>query len=129
MLPAFSLLPGLASARKLLDILNRLRGITAPIDSPSGLRAALTVLLELLSLVGVEAAFVAKLQKVLDDAAVFNVVLALFQYAYGHLAQERESGDGGVRINATTVNVEALADWLPFVLQLMNLLYGFGVKR
>ena len=117
------LFPSFSLVRKILDLLSQLREIGDPLTSAKGLRDSLAVLLALISMLGVDAAFVARVQKILDDQGVFNIVLAIVQYLHGLAASD--TAGGGVHINGVTVEAQAWSDWLPLVIELVNLLMRF----
>jgi len=123
--PARAAIVRLGTLRDLLALLAALRDLREPVTSPAGLRQSIALLLRLAELVGVEPAWIERLRKILDDPGAFNIVLAVVQYALGLAAREAA---GTVRLagcesdEGVEVTAEALAEWLPPVIQIVGLL-------
>ena len=123
--PAHAAIVRLTTLRDLLALLAALRDLREPVTSPAGLRQSISLLLRLAELVGIEPAWIERLRTILDDPGAFNIVLAVVQYALGLAAREaagvvRLAGcesDEGIEVTA-----EALAEWLPPVIQIVGLL-------
>jgi hypothetical protein len=138
---ASALLAGrFARLRQIVELLGQLGQLDEPISTPGGLRAALELLVQVGTMLGIDAAWIAKLQSILSSDAAFRIVLALVRLAMeaggalaGEVDDERASGApvdesaSGIRLagcdNAQTiVTAQALADWLPIVVEIIALL-------
>ncbi|MEX2120998.1 MAG: hypothetical protein WD847_15510 [Pirellulales bacterium] len=114
--------------RELLRLLAALRQISEPLTTPQGLRKAITALLDLAVFLGLDDALVERIRLILFDEGVFQLVLAIVGYLAGVLRLEEGGGDGRLRLMAVDTyaesNVEArgFLEWLPFVLQLIELI-------
>jgi hypothetical protein len=120
-----ALFPGrFASLRQLFELVSQIGRLSEPITSAAGLRKAIEIVVSLGRLVGIDAALVDRLQAALDNEAVFGVVLALVRLAAQ--AATVSNDDRGLRISSADVDVvltgQAIADWLPIVLELIELL-------
>jgi hypothetical protein len=111
----------------LLDLLAQIGRLEEPITSPGGLRKAIAIAAALGRMGGVDAAWLDRLQSALDNEAVFGVVLALIRLAAQ--AATASNHDEGLRVTAADADVvltgKALADWLPIVLELIELFRAF----
>jgi hypothetical protein len=122
--PANALFLGrFASLRQLVELLSRLGRISEPITSPAGLRQTIEAAIAIGRLVGLDGAWLDRLQSALDNEAVFGVVLALVRLAAE--AATARGDEHGVRVTAADADVvlsaKSLADWLPIVLELVEL--------
>lgn len=133
-----ALLPGrFTRLRQIVDLLGQLGQLTEPISTPAGLRAALELPVQVGTLLGIDAAWLAKLQTVLKSDIAFRIVLALVRLALeasGAIADGEDfvhsseagavdvlrldAGDGDLAI----VSSQGLADWLPVVIEIIALL-------
>lgn len=117
------LLGRFASLRQLIELLSQLGRISEPITSPTGLRQTIEAALAVGRLVGLDGAWLERLRSALDNEAVFGVVLALVRLAAE--AATARGDEQGVRVTAADAEVvltpKALADWLPIVLELIEL--------
>lgn len=117
----------LTTLRDLLALLAALRELREPVTSPAGLRQSIALLLRLAELIGIEPAWIERLRRILEDPGAFNIVLAVVQYALGLASRDSSSG-GVVRLagcdgdEGVEVTAEALAEWLPPVIQIVGLL-------
>jgi hypothetical protein len=123
-LPA-ALFPGrFGSVRQLLELLAQYGRLDEPITTPEGLRQAIQFALAVGRLVGLDAGWLERLQAALDNEAVFDVVLALLRLAAQ--AATASNDDAGLRISTADADVvltgQAIADWLPIVLELVELI-------
>jgi hypothetical protein len=119
------LFPGrFGSVRQLLELLAQLGRLDQPITTPGGLRQAIQFAVAVGRLVGLDAGWLERLQTALDNEAVFGVVLALVRLAAQ--AATASNDDAGLRISAADADVvltgQAIADWLPIVLELVELI-------
>jgi len=119
--------PRFSAIRELLRLWLQLREIEEPLTSPDGLRETLRVVARLAELVGIDAAIVDRILAVLGDEAAIEVILALLQYALG-LIDASSQPDGELRLvmletdQSVQIAPQALIDWLPFVMTLIDLL-------
>ncbi|MEX0710899.1 MAG: hypothetical protein WD278_01030 [Pirellulales bacterium] len=127
-------MPGLLAAnqfqrfRELLRLLAALRDISEPLTTPEGLKKAIAVLLELAAFLGLDQELVERIRLILSDERVFQLVLAIVGYLAGLLRLNGETGDGRLRLTAVdgqaefNVETRGFLEWLPFVLQLIELI-------
>lgn len=111
------------SLRQLVELLSRLGSISEPISSPAGLRQTIEAALAIGRLAGLDGVWIERLQSALDNDAVFGVVLALVRLAAE--AATARGDESGVRVTSadtdTVLTAKALSDWLPIVLELIEL--------
>ena len=115
----------LGKLRDLLDVIAALRRIQQPINTPNGLRQAVQLLARVAELLGLDSRWTARLQSILDNPAVFDVVLAIVQYVSQQLADDRrDNGEIAALAEPTmlSINAQGFAEWLPMVLQIVDLL-------
>ncbi len=121
--PNALLLGRFGSLRQLVELLSRLGRISEPITSPAGLRQTIEAALAIGRLVGLDGVWIDRLQSAIDNEAVFGVVLALIRLAAD--AATARSDENGFRVTSVDADVvlspKALADWLPIVLELIEL--------
>lgn len=119
-------LGSLSKLRDLLGLLADIRAITAPLTSADGLKQALTLVLHLADVIGVDPAWSNRLAAILADPGVFNVVLAIIKYLSGVAGAEKS--DNTIRVQPSASEPEVIVDetsflaWLPVVIQLVSLL-------
>ncbi len=70
----------LGTLSELLDLLAKLSKLSDPLNTANGLRSAIELLLRMGSLVGLDSDWLAWLEGVLENPAVFNLVLAVVSY-------------------------------------------------
>lgn len=114
-----------AKIRELLNILAALRDLTEPITTADGLRQTIELLARVARLVGVDPRWIDRLVSILDDEATFRVVLAIVHFVLNSVARKAEGG--AVRITLSEdddvhLTAHAFIDWLPLVMQIINLL-------
>jgi hypothetical protein len=123
---AFQLGSSLATLRQVLDLISSLRKLGDPLTSAEDLRASIALLVQLGGALGIDRAWTDRVSSALNDERVFAIVLAIVQYVAG--LSGRELGDGTLKVQNTVtgeslhVEPQALADWLPIVVQLISLL-------
>jgi len=110
-----ALLPGdvLPRLRQALTLLAALRNLTASPTSADGLKQSLALVFELAQLVGLDPQWIDRAQQLVNDPAVFNILLAVVQY----LAQSPATN-----VNASALDAQSLADWLPLLFELLHAL-------
>ncbi len=112
--------------RELLQVIADLQDVNAPLTSPDGLRRAVELVLKLGELLGLDPAWLERLRPILTDDGVLNIVLAVWQFVLG--ARHEADGEETIRCQVlgtdapVVVTRQALADWLPIVVQLISLL-------
>ncbi|MDZ4820123.1 MAG: hypothetical protein SGJ20_14240 [Planctomycetota bacterium] len=122
---------------ELLELLAALRALDQPLQTAAGLRAGLELLLRLAEFVGLDRTWSDRVREILTNPRVFDVVLALVRY-FGALvslpgdatAAQFDASTPGRRPVSTlagadevveTIDAQALVDWLPVVLQIIEL--------
>ncbi|RIK84412.1 MAG: hypothetical protein DCC68_01660 [Planctomycetota bacterium] len=112
-----------ASLKELVALLKSLGRLDEPITTPAGLRRVIELALSLGKLVGLDATWLQRLQSALDNEAVFELVLALVRLAAQ--AATARNHEKGLRIQTADAEVvlsaTAITDWLPIVLELIEL--------
>lgn len=116
--------PRWGKIRDVLAVLAAIRDIREPLGSAEGLRQSLALLIQLAEVVGVEPAWTGKLRSILEEPGVFAIVLALVQYVLG--TAPKAASDDCIRMGAAdgdvTLHAADFAQWLPLVVQLIQLL-------
>ena len=111
------------SLRQLIELLTRFGRISEPITSPAGLRQTIEAALAIGRLAGIDGIWIDRLQSALDNDVVFGVVLALVRLAAE--AATARGDESGVRVTSADADAiltpQSLADWLPIVLELIEL--------
>ncbi len=112
--------------RELLQVIADLQDVDAPLTSPEGLGRAVELVLRLGELLGLDAAWLDRLRPILTDEGVLNIVLAVWQFVLGSRHEFDSSETIRCRVagaeTPVVVTQQALADWLPIVVQLIALL-------
>ncbi len=112
--------------RDILSLIGDIRAITEPISSAEGLRQSIELLIHLASLVGIDSRWTDRLRSILDNDAVFDIVLAIVRYVSGIASHETDND--GVRVmladdgHEVVVDAQSFVDWLPIVIQIISLL-------
>ncbi len=112
--------------RELLQAIADLQDARVLPTTPDGLRRAVELVLKLGELLGLDAAWLERLRPILTDESVLKTVLAVWQFVLG--GRHDMAADDSIRVTVlgaetpVIVTQQALADWLPIVLQLINLL-------
>ncbi|MEX2118488.1 MAG: hypothetical protein WD847_02665 [Pirellulales bacterium] len=114
--------------RELLRLIAAIGAIDEPLTTPEGLKKAIAVVLELAAFLGLDDELVRRIGLVLTDETVFQIVLAIVRYLAGMLVVEGQPHDGRLRLTAVEgsdsveVDVAGFLDWLPIVLELIELI-------
>lgn len=112
--------------RELLQAIADLQDLDAVLTTPDGLRRAVELVLRLGELLGLDAAWLDRLRPIVTDDGVLRIVLAVWEFVLG--ARHEVDADEAVRCRVSGVEApvvvtqQALADWLPIVVQLISLL-------
>jgi hypothetical protein len=114
----------LAKLRDWLDLLAALGDFNQPINSPEGLRQAIAVLLRLGETVGLDPVWLARFGAVLEDPAVFDIVLAVEKYLLRLItAAPRPTPTTGTQPGENiTIQSLSLNDWLSLIAEVLQLL-------
>ncbi|MBL8830715.1 MAG: hypothetical protein JNM18_27320 [Planctomycetaceae bacterium] len=109
---------------RLAKLMQLLRTFSGPLTTPENLRQALNTLLEVAGLVGLDDEWVNRLEQILSDENVFQIVLAVVRALSGWSGAV-DSGNQ-LRVSSVsqqvTVHAQSFVDWLPIVVQLLQLL-------
>jgi hypothetical protein len=116
-----ALLPAevLPRLRQALTLLASIRNLTAPPTSADGLKQSLALVFELAQLVGLDPQWIDRAQQLVNDPAVFNILLAVVQYL-AQLAARSQSP--ATNVNASALDAQSLADWLPLLFEVLHAL-------
>jgi hypothetical protein len=112
--------------RELLQAIADLQDLDASFTTADGLRRAVELVLKLGELLGLDPAWLDRLRPIVTDDGVLNIVLAVWQFIVG--ARHEVDANDAVRCRVAgheqpvVVSQQALADWLPIVVQLISLL-------
>jgi hypothetical protein len=117
---------GLARLRWLAAWLAEWREMSEPLTEREGLRRTIELVIELGAQFGVEEAWLERLRTVLVNEQVFGIVLAIVRFVVDRLDgnDERLSAQAEV-----TVETAALVEWLPLVLELLQVVWRLRGKR
>lgn len=120
-------LPGNVNLSSLLALLKKLQQLAEPLATAAGLREAIGLLVQLGGAAGLNAAFLTNLESLLTDSSAFNTVLSIIAYLESLGTTNPPTGrpHGCDRDSAPTdltINAQSLADWLPVVIQILQLI-------
>jgi hypothetical protein len=117
---------GLSTLRQALQLLANIRNLAQPLASAAGLEQALTSLVQLANLLGVDTTWTARLQSILADPAVFNVVLLIVQHLLGSGSQPGTASPSPSpateQTQAIVLDQQTLSQWLPFITEIISLI-------
>jgi hypothetical protein len=116
--PAQFSFSSLANLRQIVGLISNLGSLERPL-TPDGLKQALEIVIQLANLIGVDPAWSGRVQAILDDPRVFNIVLAIVQYLSG-LAQP--ATNAAVSSQTVVVDEQSFSQWLPIVVEIVGLL-------
>ncbi len=112
----------LGNLRDWLDLLAALRDFNQPISTPEGLRQAIALLLRIGGTLGIDLAWLAQLGNLLNNPAVFDIVLAIERYLLTLIATKPTSGSGNSQPGSEiTIQALSLSDWLAIITQLLQI--------
>jgi hypothetical protein len=82
-------------------------------------------------LVGVDPAWAARLQAILDNPAVFDIVLAIARFVSSQFATDAAGDQMLAHDDPVTLDIDAqsFTAWLPIVLQILDLLRQLKQQR
>lgn len=119
------LLDRIGKIREILGLIGQLRGIREPLTDADGLRQSLDVLGRLAERIGIDADWIERITSILLDEDLFNVILAIVRLLAGFVASEQAENTVVVAMADGTdavVEVQAFVDWLPLIVQILDLL-------
>ena len=120
--------PQFEKLREFLRLLAALATIGEPFTTPDGIRKALAVVLQLAQFLALGQDFIERVQKILTDERIFQVVLSIVQYLAGALLTTIGPRDSRIRFEAaddshgTIIEAQDFLEWLPTVLQILELI-------
>jgi hypothetical protein len=124
--PRTSAIGDLGIVQQVLTLLADIRNLAQPLASAAGLQQALNSLVQLASLLGVNAAWIARVQSILADPTIFNVVLLIVQKVLGASSSvgsaEPTSSQAPTQAAAVVLDEQTLAQWLPFISEIISLI-------
>jgi hypothetical protein len=115
-------LPSKLNLQGLLALLKKLQQLAQPLATADGLRQAIEMLVQFGAAAGLNSAWISRLQNLLNDQNAFNTVLSIVAYL------ESLVGSGNPLANDATapvdlaIDAQSLADWLPIVIQILQLI-------
>jgi hypothetical protein len=114
----------LGALQQVLDLLADIRNLAQPLATAAGLEQALTSLVQLANLLGVSATWTARVQSILADPAVFNVVLLIVQQLLGSDSPPGTTGPSPApaQMQAAAIDEQTLSQWLPFITEIISLI-------
>lgn len=122
----------LSRLRELLSQLASLGGIGESLGSPEGLERLLELALKLAELAGVEESIVELLKKVLADERLLVFLSGILGRVFGRRAADSQPPAGPRGIAAhdePDMAAHGFSEWLPLVLQLLQLLAALRGQR
>jgi len=114
----------LSRLSRLAQLFAVLRRLSDPLTSPESLRQALGTLVEIAQLLGFDDDWGDKLQQMVNDERLFQIALAIVRAISGWSGNV----DGLNRLHMTNasqhivVDAQSFVDWLPIVVQIIQLL-------
>ena len=107
-----------------LDWLDELRAAAAALATPDGLKRAVAILIDIAEALGLDAAWTARLQTILSDPAVLAVALVIVQFLDSLLGASGQpaSATDSPATDTVTLDAQAFADWLPIVMQILQVI-------
>ncbi|HEX3997144.1 MAG TPA: hypothetical protein VHX65_01170 [Pirellulales bacterium] len=120
-------LPGIANLPGLLALLQKLQQLAAPLATADGLRQAIELLVQFGAAAGLNPAWLARLESLLSNTSGFNTVLSIIAYLESLGGSSSSSGRpvGASASPATAelaIDAQSLVDWLPIVIQILQLI-------
>ena len=119
----------LQAIARLAQLFKLLRGINGPLTSPENLRQLLHTLGEIGKLIGLDAEWLERLEQIVTDERVFQIVLAIVRALAGWsgtITPGASSNDHQLRVAIASqqlaVDAQSFIDWLPIVVTLIQLL-------
>jgi len=115
-------LPSKLSLQSLLALLKKLQQLAQPLATADGLRQAIELLVQLGSAAGLNSAWISRLQSLLTDQNAFNTVLSIIAWLESLLGSGSTPASEATTPLELAIDAQSLADWLPIVLQILQLI-------
>ena len=113
----------LGIVQQVLALLGDIRNLAQPLASAAGLEQALSSLVQLASLLGVNSAWISRVQSILADPAVFNVVLLIVQQLLDVGSSTGTPSPSPAPTQASVmIDEQTLGQWLPFIAEIISLI-------
>lgn len=106
----------LAQIRELLDLVNEVRALDDPFASPDDFRRLITLVVRLGSAFGFDSAWLERFERLLTDDDLVAVVLAITHYVLHSTGVKATNA-----VEPLVVDAQSYADWLPLVIELVQL--------
>ena len=116
----------LAQLRELLDLVNEVRALADPFASPDDFRRLITLVVRLGSAFGFDSAWLERFERLLTDDDLVAVVLAVTHYVLRSTGLQVASisptnSHSASNLQPLVVDAQSYADWLPLVIELVQL--------
>lgn len=116
----------LAQLRELLDLVNEVRALDDPFASPDDFRRLITLVVRLGSACGFDSAWLERFERLLTDDDLVAVVLAVTHYVLRGVGLQATGVPSTNMPTASNpqplvVDAQSYADWLPLVIELVQL--------
>jgi hypothetical protein len=108
--------------QSLLALLKKLQQLAEPLATADGLRQAIQLLVQVGTAAGLNSAWISQLESLLSNASAFNTVLSIITYLESLSSTASASADATVANTELAIDAQALADWLPLVIQILQLI-------
>jgi hypothetical protein len=115
-------LPSLLDLQGLLALLKKLQQFSEPLATADGLRQAIELLVQLGNAAGLNSAWIGRLQSLLTDQNAFNTVLSIIAWLESLLGSSNAPASDATAPPELAIDAQSLADWLPIVLQILQLI-------
>jgi len=115
-------LPSKVNLQSLLALLKKLEQLAQPLATADGLRQALEMLVQIGGAAGLNPAWIAQLQSLLSDQNGFNTVLSIIAWLESLLGSGSTTAGVAAAPAELAIDAQTLANWLPIVLQILQLI-------
>ncbi len=115
-------LPSPFDLQGLLALLKKLQQFAEPLATADGLRQAIELIVELGNAAGLNSAWIGRLQSLLTDQSAFNTVLSIIAWLELLLGAGNTPASDAPAPLELAIDAQSLADWLPIVLQILQLI-------
>ncbi len=112
-------LPAGVNLQTLLALLKKLEQLAESLATADGLRQAIQLLVQLGTSAGLNSAWINQLQNLLTDSDAFNTVLSIIAYLE---SISTSTADATLPANELAIDAGSLANWLPLVIQILQLI-------
>ena len=117
-----SALPGKVNLQSLLALLKKLQQLALPLATADGLRQAIAMLVQVGTAAGLNSAWINSLQNLLNDENAFDTALSIITYLESLLGSGNTPANNAAAPAELAIDAQSLADWLPIVLQILQLI-------